>query len=194
MTWRNFSQMVNHTIYGPGNPISLSARIEPAAIGLCHKIKKLWNKINIFVFHVSTQNHPRHFTHTIHFVSRWFDGLWSVDTCPLCKSQSLPHLLITCCESINFWALFTRWWRKTFHQNLVLSEKEILYGWLQNRSSINFTALNYSLIIAKYHIFASSIRVGSLDLIAFFYALKTNSLAVKNKELDQFKETWAVLL
>ena len=140
MTWRNFSQMVNHTIYGPGNPISLSARIEPAAIGLCHKIKKLWNKINIFVFHVSTQNHPRNFTHTIHFVSRWFDGLWSVDI-----------------------------------------------------------ALNYSLIITKYHIFASSISVGSLDFDSLLLRLKDKlgiirSLTVKNKELDQFKETWAVLL
>lgn len=128
-------------------------------------------------------------------------GLTDFDTCPLCnlESQSLPHLLITCCESINFWDLFTRWWRKTFHQNIVLSEKEILYGWLQNRSSINFIALNYSLIIAKYHIFASSIHVGSLDFDSFLLRLKDKlgiirSLAVKNKELDQFKETWAALL
>ena len=37
-------------------------------------------------------------------------GLTDFDTCPLCnlESQSLPHLLITCCESINFWDLFTR--------------------------------------------------------------------------------------
>ena len=128
-------------------------------------------------------------------------GLTDFDTCPLCnlESQSLPHLLITCCESINFWDLFTRWWRITFHQNIVLSEKEILYGWLQSRSSINFIALNYSLIIAKYHICASSIRVGSLDFDSFLLRLKDKlgiirSLAAKNKELDQFKETWAVLL
>ena len=128
-------------------------------------------------------------------------GLTDFDTCPLCnlESQSLPHLLITCCESIDFWDLFTRWWRKTFHQNIVLSEKEILYGWLQNRSSINFIALNYSLIIAKYHIFPSSIHVGSLDFDNFLLRLKDKlgiirSLAVKNKVLDQFKATCAVLL
>ena len=38
-----------HTIYGPGNPISLGASIEPAAIELCHnKINRLWNQISIF--------------------------------------------------------------------------------------------------------------------------------------------------
>ena len=53
-------------------------------------------------------------------------GLTDFDTCPLCnlESQSLPHLLITCRESINFWDLFTRWGRITFHQNIVLSEKK----------------------------------------------------------------------
>ena len=128
-------------------------------------------------------------------------GLTDLDKCPLCnlESQSLPHLLITCCESMTFWDLFTRWWQITFHQQIVLSGKIILFGWLQNRSSINSIALNYSLIIAKYHIFASSIRVGSLDFDSFLLRLKDKlcilrTLAVKNKELDQFKETWAALL
>ena len=109
------------------------------------------------------------------------------DTCPLCNLKS--------CESMNFWDLFTlvvdNFSPKYIHI--------VLYGWLQNRSSINFIALNYSLIIAKYHIFASSIRVGSLDFDSFLLRLKDKLgiirlLAVKNKELDQFKETWAVLL
>ena len=68
---------------------------------------------------------------------------------------------------MTFWDLFTHWWQITFHQHIVLSEKVILYGWHHNRSLINSIALNYSLIIAKYHIFASSIRVGSLDFDGF---------------------------
>ena len=72
-------------------------------------------------------------------------------------------------------------------------------GWHQNCSSINFIALNYSLIIAKYHIFASSMRFGSLDFDSFLMRLKDKlgiirTLAVKNNVLDQFKETWAALL
>ena len=101
---------------------------------------------------------------------------------------------------MNFWDLFTRWWQVlTFHQNIVLSEKVILYGWHQNCSSINFIALNYPLIIAKYHIFASNMRVGSLDFDSFLLRLKDKlgiirTLAVKNEVLNQFKETWAALL
>ena len=100
---------------------------------------------------------------------------------------------------MKFWDLFTYWWLITFHQHKVLSEKVILYGWHHNRSLINSIALNYSQIIAKYHIFASSIRVGSLDFDGFLLRLKDKlcilrTLAVKNKELDQFKETWAALL
>ena len=128
-------------------------------------------------------------------------GLTDLDKYPLCnlESQSLPQLPITYCESMNFWDLSTRWWQITFHQNIVLSEKVILHGWHQNRSSINFIALIYSLIIAKYHIFASSTRAGSLDFDSFLLRLKdklgiTRTLAFKNKELDQFKEMWVALL
>ena len=100
---------------------------------------------------------------------------------------------------MKFWDLFTYWWQITFHQHKVLSEKVILYGWHHNRSLINSITLNYSQIVAKYHIFASSIRVGSLDFDGFLLRLKDKlcilrTLAVKNKELDQFKETWAALL
>ena len=101
-------------------------------------------------------------------------GLTDFDKCPLCnlESQSLNHLLITCRESMKFWDLFTRWWQIIFHQNIILSEKVILYGWHQNRSSINFIAPNYSLIIAKYHIFASNTCVGYLDFDSFLLCLK----------------------
>ena len=48
-------------------------------------------------------------------------GLTDSDKCPLCnlERQSLPHLLITFRESMNFWDLFTRWWQITSHQNIV---------------------------------------------------------------------------
>ena len=122
-------------------------------------------------------------------------GLTDSDKCPLCnlERQSLPHLLITCLESMNFWDLFTRWWQITFHQNIVLSEKVILYGWHQNCSSINFIALNYSLIIAKYHIFASNMRVGSFDFDSFPLRLKDKlgiirTLAIKNNYSTNLKK------
>ena len=109
------------------------------------------------------------------------------------ESQSLPHLLIMCPESMTFWDLFTCWWQTSFHQHIALSEKVILYGWLQTRNSINSVALNYSLIIAKYHIFASSLRVGSLDFDSFLLRLEDklcipHTLAIKNKKLTNLKK------
>ena len=128
-------------------------------------------------------------------------GFTDLDKCPLCnlESQSLPHLLITFPVSMTFWDLFTCWWQISFHKHITLSEKVILYGWLQNCSSINSLALNYFLIIAKYHIFASNIRVDILDFDSFLFGLKDKlcilrTLSIKNKKLDQFKETWAALL
>ena len=52
--------------------------------------------------------------------------------------------------------------------------------------------------ISTYHIFVSSMRVGSLDFDSFLLRLKDKlgiicTLAVKNNVLDQFKETWAAL-
>jgi len=80
-----------------------------------------------------------------------------------------------------------------------IRKKVILYGWHHNRSLIDSIALNYSLIIAKYHILASSMPVGCLDFDGFLLRLKDKlcilrTLAVKKKELDQFKETRAALL
>ena len=59
-------------------------------------------------------------------------------------------------------------------------------------------ARDYCLIIAKYHIFATSIRVGILDFERFILRLQDKllilrALASKNNPLDEFKETWAAL-
>ena len=75
-----------------------------------------------------------------------------------------------------------------------LSECVILYGWHQNRDSNYWLALNYSLIFATYHIFATSIRVGILDFESFLLRLKNKmstlrAIAIKNSQLDIFNET-----
>ena len=128
-------------------------------------------------------------------------GLADHDKCPLCnlESQSLTHMLFTCCQSMAFWNHFTRWWDSKFSQQINLSECVILYGWHQNRDSNYWLALNYSLIIAKYHIFATSIRVGTLDFESFLLRFKNKlsilrTTAIKNSQLDIFNETWAGLL
>ena len=84
-------------------------------------------------------------------------GLVDTEVCPLCnrENQSLNHMLITCSVSSSFWNRFTKWWHQKFNQKLTLSESTILYGWHQK--SNNWEVLNYCLIVAKYHIFATSV-------------------------------------
>ena len=123
------------------------------------------------------------------------------DVCPLCnlESQSLSHMLFSCTVSSSLWNLFTRWWQKTFGHHISLTETIILYGWHQEPGSNTWIALNYSLIIAKYHIFATSVRGGILDFENFLFRLKDKlstlqAVATKNNKLDKFKETWSALV
>ena len=103
-------------------------------------------------------------------------GLANHDKCPLCnlESQSSTHMLFTCCKSTSFWIHFTRWWQIKFRQRLNLSESVILYGWHQDSDSNIWITLNYCLIIAKYHIFATNIPVGILDFESFVLRLNDN--------------------
>ena len=128
-------------------------------------------------------------------------GLASNDKCPLCnlECQSLTHMFLTCCQSSDFWTHFTNWWQITFRKHIILSKSVILYSWHQDRDSNYWTALNYCIIIAKYHIFSINASVGTLDFEGFLSRLKDKlvilrTLAVKKTQLKQFKETWAALI
>ena len=123
-------------------------------------------------------------------------GIKDSDSCPLCsyESQSLLHMLFTCNISYTFWNLFTRWWHKTYQEHIKLSESVILYGWHQK--SNNWSALNYALVIAKYHIFSTSVCNGILNFESFLLRLKNKisvmrTLAVANNKLEQFVKSWA---
>ena len=123
-------------------------------------------------------------------------GIKDSDSCPLCsyESQSLLHMLFTCNISYTFWNLFTRWWHKSYQEHIKLSESVILYGWHQK--SNNWSALNYALVIAKYHIFSTSVCNGILNFESFLLRLKNKisvmrTLAVANNKLEQFVKSWA---
>ena len=74
----------------------------------------------------------------------------------------------------------------------------ILYGW--HKKSNTWLVLNYTLIIAKYHIFTTSVGNGSLDFEGFRLSrLKSKltilrTIASTNNNLEQFTETWAAVL
>ena len=63
----------------------------------------------------------------------------------------------------------SNWWHEKFNQKQTLSESTILYGW--HKESNNWEVLNYCLIVAKYNVFATSVRNGFLDFDSFLLRL-----------------------
>ena len=126
-------------------------------------------------------------------------GLVDDDICPFCKleKQTLVHMLYNCSESLHFWEKFTQWWEEIFFETIFLSTDVILFGWHQKPN--NKRVLNYILIIAKYHIFTTSVCDDRLSFDCFLLRLKSKldilrTIAIKNKSLNKFETTWAPFL
>ena len=92
----------------------------------------------------------------------------------LCKSekQTISHLLFRCTESSAFWQEFTSWWLLKFKQVITLTECVVLYGYHNNIK--NKQTLNVTLLLAKYHIFATSSCVGKLSFESFLLRLQNH--------------------
>ena len=102
-------------------------------------------------------------------------------------------MLITCSVSSSSWPCFSNWCHEKFNHKLPLSESTILYGW--HKESNNWEVLNYCLIVAKYNIFATSVRNGTLDFDSFLLRLNNKidilrTIAFRSNRLSQFKKTW----
>ena len=106
-------------------------------------------------------------------------------------------MLITCSVSSSFWTCFSNWWHEKFNQKLTLSESTILYRW--HKESNLWEVLNYCSIVAKYNVFATSVRNGVLDFDSFLLRLNNKidilrTIAFRSNRLSQFKKTWDKLL
>ena len=101
-------------------------------------------------------------------------GITESDTCTLCKTekQTTSHLLFHCTESNAFWLEFTSWWRLKYKQVITLTECVVLYGYHNNIK--NKQALNVTLLLAKYHIFATSSCDGKLSFESFLLRLQNH--------------------
>ena len=99
-------------------------------------------------------------------------GITESNTCTLCKTkkQTTIHLLFHCNESSAFWLEFTGWWLLKYKQVITLTECVVLYGYHNNIK--NKQALNVTLLLAKYHFFATSSCDGKLSFASFLLRLQ----------------------
>ena len=83
------------------------------------------------------------------------NGISDSDLCHFCKSekQTLNHLFVDCMMTVSFWKTFQDWWNEKT-QEILVNQSKILYGVFENTS--HWQALNYSIILTKYHIFCSN--------------------------------------
>ena len=101
-------------------------------------------------------------------------GITESDTCTLCETekQTITHLLFHCTESSAFWQEFTSWWLLKFTQVITLMECFVFYG---NHNNIkNKKALNVTLLLTKYHLFATSSCDGKLSFENFLLRLQNH--------------------
>ena len=126
-------------------------------------------------------------------------GIAENDICTLCETekQTISHLLYHCTVSKAFWQKFTGWWRENFEQTINLTETTVLYGCHEDIE--NKQALNVTLLIAKYHIFATSACIGNLCFDGFLLRLQDKLDILRKshfsrKQLQPFLNIWGKLI
>ena len=129
-------------------------------------------------------------------ISLYRDGFSDSDMCPLChhEQQTLSHLLITCIKTASFWQTFQVWWYGKTDEHLLLNQGKILYGFFENTA--HWQALNYLIILAKYHIFCTNGHKDEICFQSFLLRVKEKvtilkEIAVAKKQLPKFQRTWS---
>ena len=116
------------------------------------------------------------------------------DTCPLCNTEK-QFTKFTCVTAVpkppcpGFGSSIGG--VKDFKQNLTRNERPIVYGWHQK-------SRNERVLLAKYHIFCTSVRNKKLDFDSFLLRLRTKlnlfrEVSLEEKTFNDFQSTWALL-
>ena len=115
--------------------------------------------------------------------------------CPLChhEQQTLSHLLVTCIRTASFWQTFQVWWYGKTGENLPgsVNQGKILYGFFENTA--HWQALNYLIILAKYHIFCTNGHKDEICFQSFLLRVKEKLTILKEIEVCKKKKkiTWS---
>lgn len=127
------------------------------------------------------------------------DGISDSDLCSFCKieKQTINHLLVDCSKTVSFWIIFQDWWYGKTQETLSLNQSQILYGFFEKTS--HWQALNYSIILAKYHIFCSNGHQDEPCFQSFLLRLQEKlqilkEIATAKKTLEKYNHRWSVLL
>ena len=123
-------------------------------------------------------------------------GLSVSDKCSFCGtcSEDLYHLFFYCSTAQAFWNRFTVWWSDLGGENLSLTLKDIIIGFL-HRTDV----LNYLIILGKITIWESRKNKISPNFRLFLHKVEAKQeaekiIALKNRKLREFYKRWELLL
>ena len=121
-------------------------------------------------------------------------GYISSDLCTFCsrESESLEHLLLLCETTQNIWQQLQQWLNQKASLNINISNEQIIFGILGK----NNNAINYILILVKFHIYKSKMQKKIPDFAnikrELEYAYKIEKyIACQNMKVDNFNKKWS---
>jgi len=123
-------------------------------------------------------------------------GLSDSDKCSSCGTytEDLYHLFFNCSFVRVFWHSFAVWWSGISGENLSLSLKDFIIGFLQRKD-----LLNYLIILGKIAIWESRKNKYLPKFRLFLHKVEAKQeveklIAVKNRKLRDFCTKWELLL
>ena len=123
-------------------------------------------------------------------------GLSDSDKCSFCGiyKEDLYHLFFNCSFVRVFWNSFTVWWSGISGENLSLSLKDIIIGFLQRKD-----LLNYLIILGKLTIWESRKKKYFPKFRLFLHKVEAKQeveklIAIKHRKLRDFYTRWELLL
>ena len=123
-------------------------------------------------------------------------GLSDSDKCSFCGTytEDLYHLFFNCSSVRVFWNRFAVWWSDISGENLSLSLKDIIIGFLHRKD-----LLNYLIILGKITIWECRKNKIPPKLRLFLHKVEAKQevekiIAIKNRKLRDFYTRWELLL
>ena len=123
-------------------------------------------------------------------------GISDSDKCSFCGTytEDLYHLFFNCSFVRVFWNSFAVWWSGISGENLSLSLKDIIIGFLQRKD-----LLNYLIILGKTTIWESRKNKYLPKFRLFLHKVEAKQeveklIAIKNRKLRDFYTRWELLL
>ena len=118
------------------------------------------------------------------YLSKWHDSITS--ECFYCKAEDdIPHFIYYCPHTRPFWHKIDTWLKAIGIQQSAVSCKEAVFGLIENKPHI--TALNFTILQAKWYIFRKKIIHDVLIWPEFVQDLKNRMELERNVYVSKHK-------